>query len=69
MTKTIKLKNPTIEEWIYAENNKVAQRQEGYLKQDVQKFHISELSEDEAKEYAEEYKKQFLEKYNSLKSK
>ena len=67
MNKTIKLKNPIIEEWIYVENNKVAQRQEGFLNKDVQKFHISELSEDEAKEYAEEYRKQFLEKYNSLK--
>lgn len=68
MNKTIKLKNPRIEEWIYAENNKAAQRQEG-LKKDVQKFHISELSEEEAKEYAEKYKRQFLEKYNSLKVK
>lgn len=67
MNKTIKLKNPTIEEWIYTENNKVAQRQEGFLNKDVQKFHISELSEEEAKEYAEEYRKQFIEKYNSFK--
>lgn len=67
MTKEIKLRSPEISEWIYAENNKVAQRQEGLLNKDVQKFHISELSEEEAKEYAEEYRKQFIEKYNSFK--
>lgn len=67
MNKTIKLKNPTVDEWIYAENNKVGQRQDGFLKQDVQKFHISELSPEEAENYAEEYKKAFLEKYQSAK--
>lgn len=66
MNKTIKLKEPQVNEWIYADNNKVGLKQDG-LKQDVQKFHISELSEEEAKEYAEQYKKQFLEKYKQLK--
>jgi hypothetical protein len=67
MNKTIKLKDPQVEEWIYAENNKVGRRQDGFMKDDVQKFHISELSQEEAENYAEEYKKAFLEKYNSAK--
>lgn len=66
MNKTIKLKNPQINEWIYAENNLIAQKHEGF-KNDSPKYHISELSTEEAEEYAEEYKKAFLEKYNQLK--
>ncbi|WP_412850578.1 hypothetical protein ACL0VS_17965 [Chryseobacterium sp. PMSZPI] len=66
MNKRIKIKGLAISEWIYAENDSVGQKQQG-LKQDVQKFHISELTKEEAEEYAEEYKKVFLDKYNQLK--
>ena len=66
MNKIIKLKSPTINEWIYAESNSVGQKQDG-LKNDIPKYHISKLSPTEAEEYAEEYKKVFLEKYNSIK--
>lgn len=66
MNKTIKLKDPSINEWIYAENNSVGQKQYG-LKNDMPKYHISDLSEEEALQYAEEYKRAFLDKYNQLK--
>ena len=64
MNKTVKLEPPKINEWILVENNKIGTKQEG-LKKDVLRYHISELSEDEAKEYAELYKQKFLEKYYS----
>ena len=51
MDKIIKLDPPKINEWISVENNKVGTKQEG-LKNDVIRYHISELSENEAKEYA-----------------
>jgi hypothetical protein len=66
MDKTIKLKSPQVNEWVYAENNNVGKKQDGFMKNEVPKFHISELSKEEAYEYAEEYKKTFIEKYNSL---
>ncbi|NML70019.1 hypothetical protein HHL23_09420 [Chryseobacterium sp. RP-3-3] len=66
MNKTIKLKSPAISEWIYTECNSVGKKQDG-LKSDTQKFHISELSQEEAQQYAEEYKKTFLEKYHLIK--
>lgn len=66
MNKTIKLKGPSIAEWIYAEDNSVGQKQDG-LKNDAKKLHIGELSQEEALEYAEQYKKAFLEKYHSSK--
>lgn len=67
MNKTIKLECPKITEWIYAEDHSVGRKQDG-LKKDAQKFHISELSPEEAENYAEEYKKAFLEKYQSAKA-
>ncbi|MDR4892265.1 MULTISPECIES: hypothetical protein [unclassified Chryseobacterium] len=66
MNKTIKLQTPSINEWIYAEDYSVGQKQDG-LKNDAKKFHIGELSQEEAENYAEEYKKAFLEKYLTTK--
>lgn len=64
----IKLKDPQINEYVFAdEPNKVGKKQDGFQNKDVKKFHISELSEKEAEEYAERYKTEFLRKYNSFK--
>jgi hypothetical protein len=65
MNKTLKLKPPQMPNFIFFENNKVGKRQDGFKTQDG--FPITDLSEEEAVEFAEFMKQEFISHYKRKK--
>lgn len=67
MKKEIKLKEPQISEWIFEDGISIGKKEDGLKPKNLKKFHISELTEAEATEYAERYKDKFLQTWKESK--